>query len=205
MAYALLRIAASRGASITNDQGRILTAAVLNDASADVESDQSFSADVRLLQRMLYEQDQDPITLPNLWFSTVLKRENMPVGDLSVEQVAALHSELVDRSRAYRGVRQATTITLRDGRTAVLWSGDALITSAVDILIFPEIVRASGLDDYLYLPWSSAAATLGDFQLVVDGQAPAYVFRAIDASAEADLRVWEALRAGARSITELAS
>lgn len=205
MAYAFLRIAATRGASITNDQGRVLRAEMLNDASADVESCQSFSADLRLLQRMIYEQAQDPVTLPNLWFSTVLTRDDIPAARLSDEQIGAVHSELVSRTRAHCGVRQAPTIVLRDGRTAVLWSGDALITSAVDVLIFPDVVHAGGLDDYLYLPWKSAAATLGEFVLTINGQVPAYVLRAIDANDEAGLRLWEALHAGARSISELAS
>lgn len=193
IAYALVRVAARRGGKATVWTDSVQEAAAF-----------AFRADMNVLQRMIYEHDQDPLTLPNIRFSLTLTRDDLPRGDLSDVQLRELESMLASRTARYRDARIAPTITLRSGRTAALWSGEALIADSVDFLIFRPDPGIRDVDDYVYQPWDTALEKLGTAVEPVAGQVPSHFFRALDFAAPADRELWESLLTGARGWDELA-
>jgi len=201
IAYAFLRLAAARGAKVIaldEEDPSSQSFRLANETAS-----RAFRGDVRILQRMMYEHSQDPITLPNFRFSLTLTREDLPAEELSDQQLERLQSDLGLRTRRYRGARLAATLTLQSGLTAVVWSGEALLSAPVDLLIFPEDPAKQHGTEFAYLPWNIAIERLGTIVELVNGQNPAFFFRELQFTTPADCDLWRSLREGARGISEL--
>lgn len=204
IAFAFLRLALERGASVKNDSEVTLRAADVTDAVAATAASKALRGDFELLRTLLNNEDPGkPIQLPNLRFTISIAADDVPHGALTDDQLEALATTLAARTARYRGARMAGVIELDRTTTVIAWPGDAILTEPVDFVLLAPEPRASKFVDYRYRPWSEVVEILGDGAALIDGQAPAYFLRGFDAESAGDRALWQKLRENAPPAEEL--
>jgi hypothetical protein len=181
-----LALAWEKGARVLEGERRLSLPDLLPDRIEKRARDQ-FRRDLGLLQRITEGTDDDHVTLPNQWFSFVVDRR-----DLTAEP-EVIHDALARRTANYANARRASILTLKNGKTAIIWSGEELLAPRTDFIVFPSTRENADIDDYLYLEWQDVNAPEE-----IAGQMAAYYFRAVD-----DDDFWAPLIAKGRPISEL--
>jgi hypothetical protein len=164
LAYSFLRFALDRSAEPE------LAPEELTDEASQARGAEEFRSGARLLQHVLHERGNEYTGLPVLHFTLNVDRNDLPAGDLDVD---TLELDLIARAERYAHARVPSVFTLGDSTTAVVWSGEALLTSAVDHVILG--------DENVVIDWPSFIAAYPVETL--KGTEPLFYFPATDDTA----------------------
>lgn len=165
LAYSFIRFVADLGATPE------LPAEELTDEAAVARGTQELKSGAALLQHMLYERGNEYMGLPVLHFTLNVTRDDLPKENVDLDAFEAL---LIARAARYARARIPTVLTIQEGdgplKTAVVWSGEALLTTKVDYVIRGE--------DEVWIDWASFLAAHATEHL--RGQESLYYFVARD-------------------------
>src|ERR1700682_3510174 len=141
LAFSFLRFAADRNATPE------LTADEMSEERSQDRGAEEFRKGVRILQHMLYERGNEFMGLPVRHFALNVDRGDLPQGDVDFD---ALEQRLIDRAARYARARVPTVLTIDSSITAVVWSGEALLTVPADYVILGN--------EELFIDWKSFIA-----------------------------------------------
>jgi hypothetical protein len=127
---------------------------------------------VTALQAILYGRATEAVALPIRHFVVDVTKADLPQGDADLD---ALEARLIGRVARYSRARVPSVLTI-DSIDAVVWSGEALLTLAVDCVILGDrerfvdwktfagaypVERPSTQANQYYFPESSDTSALG--------------------------------------------
>jgi hypothetical protein len=141
LAFSFLRFAAERSAVPE------LAEEELTDETSQARAEEELRSGARILQSMLYERGNEHIGLPVLHFVLNVDRDDLPPGDVDT---GTLEQRLIARAARYARARVPSVLTIEGSITAVVWSGEALLTSQVDYVILG--------DARLFIGWKAFVA-----------------------------------------------
>ena len=185
LAASFLALGLEKGARVLEGERRLSSGDLLPDRIERRARD-TFCTDFGLLRRITEDTADDHVTLPNQWFSFVIDRGDL-AGDADV-----IHDALASRTAKYANARRASILTLKNSKTAIIWSGEEMLAPRTDFVVFPETRENPDIDDYLYVDWRS------DLAEEIAGQMTAYYFRPVGGD-----DVWSRLVANGRPISQL--
>ena len=133
-AYSFLRFAQQQGFKVKSEAGDILGANELSRDSASARAIQQFAADVNALKAIASSSGGRPIELPTDSFVVPVKREDLPADNFDQEALIRLRQVLLQRAAKYAKARPAAVITLKTGKTLIVWAGEPLLSQEVDYI-----------------------------------------------------------------------
>jgi hypothetical protein len=155
-AYSFLRFARDRGYTVQSQEGVLSTASLVEEQALQ-QARVQFVADVRYLWKMLPSPEDERIELPIDRFTVPIGRHELPPEPLGERSLEVFEQAVQERAGRYALARSAKAITLSTGASAVVWSGEPMLTPLVDyIILTPDLDPALGV----YLRWGRVVSEL---------------------------------------------